>query len=64
MPLAVTAPSDILHAVPGEQLLAAVSVIETDEFKQLPNGVFRSLGKLMRAAPTLRKAEQFHRYAF
>ncbi|HWT47084.1 MAG TPA: class I SAM-dependent methyltransferase [Mycobacterium sp.] len=61
---AVNEPNDILHAVPGVQLLEAISVFDTDEFKRLPSGGYRALGKMMRAAPTLRNVAQFHRYAF
>jgi O-methyltransferase involved in polyketide biosynthesis len=61
---AVNEPNDILHAVPGVRLLAAISVFDTDEFKQLRSGVYRALGKMMMAVPTLRKVAQFHRYVF
>lgn len=61
---AVNEPTDILDAVPGVRLLEAISVFETEEFKQLPGGVYRALGRLMRAVPTLRKVAQLHRYAF
>jgi O-methyltransferase involved in polyketide biosynthesis len=61
---AVDEPDDILHAVPCVRLLAAIAVFETDEFKELPDGVYQALGKMMLAVPTLRKVAQFHRYAF
>lgn len=61
---AVNDPNDILGAVPGVRLLEAISVFDTDEFKRLPNGVYRTLGIVMRTVPTLRKVSQFHRYAF
>ncbi|MBI2696748.1 class I SAM-dependent methyltransferase [Mycobacterium nebraskense] len=61
---AVNEPSDILDAVPGVRLLEAISFFETDEFKQLPSAVYRALGKMMRAVPTLRNVAQLHRYAF
>ena len=61
---AVNEPNDILDAVPGVRLLEAISVFETDQFKQLTSGVYRALGKMMRAVPTLRKVAQLHRYAF
>ncbi len=61
---AVNEPDDILQAVPGVRLLAATSIFDTDEFKQLPSAPYRALGKMMRAVPTLRKVAQLHRYAF
>jgi O-methyltransferase involved in polyketide biosynthesis len=61
---AINDPNDILDAVSGVRLLEAISVFDTDQFKQVPSGVYRALGKLMRTAPTLRKLAQFHRYAF
>jgi O-methyltransferase involved in polyketide biosynthesis len=61
---AVNEPNDILNAVAGVRLLAAISVFDTDAFKQLPGGAYRALGKMMLAVPTLRNTGQFHRYAF
>lgn len=61
---AVNDPDDILQAVPGVRLLAAISVFDTDEFKHLPSAVYRALGKVMRATATLRAVAQLHRYAF
>lgn len=61
---AVNEPDDILRAVPGLRLLAAISIFDTDEFKQLPSAAYRALGTVMRALPTLRKVAQLHRYAF
>jgi len=61
---AVNEPDDILQAVPGVRLLAAISVFDTDEFKHLPSVAYRALGKVMRAVPTLQKVAQLHRYAF
>jgi len=61
---AVNEPNDILQAVPGVRLLAAISVFDTDEFKRLRGGAHRALGTMMRAAPMLRNLAQFHRYAF
>lgn len=61
---AVNGPGDILRAVPGLRLLSAISVFETDEFKQLPSRAYRALGSIMRTMPTLRNVAQLHRYAF
>ncbi len=61
---AVNEPNDILQAVPGVRLLDAIAVFETDAFKQLPSGIYRALGKVMLAVPTLRTVSQLHRYAF
>jgi O-methyltransferase involved in polyketide biosynthesis len=61
---AINDPNDIIHAIPGVRLLAAIAVFETDAFKQLPSGVYQALGKMMLAVPTLRKVSQLHRYAF
>jgi hypothetical protein len=61
---AINEPNDILRAVPGARLLAAISVFDTDEFRRLPRGVYRVLGKMMLAVPTLRTMSQLHRYAF
>ena len=48
---AVNGPGDILHAVPGVRLLATTAVFETDEFKQLPSGRYRALGKIDASCP-------------
>jgi methyltransferase (TIGR00027 family) len=61
---AVNEPDDILQAVPGVRLLAAISVFDTDQFRHLPSVAYRALGKVMRVTPTLRAVAQLHRYAF
>lgn len=61
---AINEPDEILRAVPGVRLLAAISVFDTDEFRHLPSGVYRVLGKMMLAVPALRTISQLHRYAF
>ena len=61
---AINEPNDILDAVTGVHLLAATAVFETEEFRHLSNGSYRTLGKIMLAVPTLRAMSQFHRYAF
>ncbi len=61
---AVNEPDDILQAVPGVRLLAAISVFDTDEFKHLPGAAYRALGKVIRTLPGLQNLAQLHRYAF
>jgi len=59
----VDGPDDIIGAVPGVRLLAAISVFDTLNFNQLP-GVYRLMGKVMSLVPALRMMSQYHRYAF
>ncbi|GFG54682.1 methyltransferase [Mycolicibacterium agri] len=60
---AVNDPQDILRSVPGVRLLAAVTFFEASTFPRAPAG-FRSMRTLLRTAPPVRKALQYHRYAF
>jgi hypothetical protein len=59
----VDGPGDIVGAVPGVRLLAAVSVSDTDTFKRLP-GAYRLMGAVMSLLPVLRLMSAYHRYAF
>jgi O-methyltransferase involved in polyketide biosynthesis len=56
-------PDDILDAVPGVRLLAWVSAIESDTFKQLPR-YYRLMVNVMSRVKALRYMAQYHRYAF
>jgi O-methyltransferase involved in polyketide biosynthesis len=59
----VDGPDDILRAVPGVRLLAAMSVFDADTFKEVP-GVYRVMAKVMSLVPALKNMAQYHRYAF
>jgi O-methyltransferase involved in polyketide biosynthesis len=61
---AVNGPNDILNAVAGVRLLSAASIFDTDEFRQVPSGGYRALGRMMLTFPALRNTIQLHRYAF
>jgi O-methyltransferase involved in polyketide biosynthesis len=60
---AVNGPSDILDRVTGIRLLAAVTFFDAPTFRRTSTG-FRLAGRLVRAVPPLRRALQYHRYAF
>jgi len=60
---AVNSPEDILRQVPGVRLLAAVSFFEASTFDR-SSRPFRVAKRLVRALPPVRKALQYHRYAF
>lgn len=60
---AVNGPDDILAAVPGTRLLAAVSLFDADTFGRASAG-FRVARRLVPILPALRNALQYHRYAF
>jgi O-methyltransferase involved in polyketide biosynthesis len=59
----INGPDDILDAVPGVRLLAWVSALESDTFKQLP-GYYRLMANAMSRLKALRYMAQYHRYAF
>jgi O-methyltransferase involved in polyketide biosynthesis len=59
----IDGPDDILDAVPGVRLLAWVSAIESDTFKQLPR-YYRLMVNVMSRVKALRYMAQYHRYAF
>jgi O-methyltransferase involved in polyketide biosynthesis len=60
---AVNGPADILGRVSGVRLLAAETFFDTTTFRRTSAG-FRLAGRLVRAVPPLRRALQYHRYAF
>ncbi|MEV6324726.1 class I SAM-dependent methyltransferase [Nocardia sp. NPDC051787] len=61
---AINGPDDILSAVPGVQPLAAISVFDSESFKQGVSGGYQVMGKVMSLVPALRMIAQYHRYAF
>ena len=60
---AVNSPQDILSRVPGIRLLIAVTLFDASTFRQASAG-FRMARRPVRAVPPLRRALQYHRYAF
>jgi O-methyltransferase involved in polyketide biosynthesis len=60
---AVNSPADILARVTGLRLLAAETFFDTPTFSRTSAG-FRLAGRLVRVVPPLRRALQYHRYAF
>ena len=60
---AVNSPDDILRRVPGVRLLIAVSFFDASTFSRA-SAEFRLAKRLVPAVPPLRKALQYHRYAF
>jgi O-methyltransferase involved in polyketide biosynthesis len=60
---AVNSPDDILGSVPGARLLVAVSLFDATTFHRASTA-FRLMKRLVPAVPPLRKALQYHRYAF
>jgi O-methyltransferase involved in polyketide biosynthesis len=60
---AVNSPADVLSRVSGVRLLAAETFFDTPTFSRTATG-FRLAGRLVRAVPPLRRALQYHRYAF
>jgi len=60
---AVNDPEDILYSVPGVRLLTAVSFFEASTFRRTSAG-FRLARRVVRVVPSVRKALQYHRYAF
>lgn len=60
---AVDSPGDILKRVSGIRLLTAVTFFDASTFGRA-SGVFRVARQLVRAVPPLRRAFQYHRYAF
>jgi O-methyltransferase involved in polyketide biosynthesis len=60
---AVNGPQEILGSVPGARLLIAVSFFDASTFREA-SAVYRLAKRLARAVPPLRKAAQYHRYAF
>lgn len=60
---AVNGPQDILRAVPGTRLLAAVPMFDAEAIGQA-SAAFRVARRLVPAVPPVRAALQYHRYAF
>ena len=60
---AINEPEDIIRAVPGTRLLAAVSAFQTDTIARLP-AVYRSITAAMALIPALRTMAQYQRYEF
>src|ERR1700757_569114 len=60
---AVNGPEDVLRAVPGVRLLAAVPAFQTDTVAQLPAG-YRLMFRAMALIPALRTMAQYQRYEF
>lgn len=60
---AVNSPQDILSAVPGTRLLAWATLFDASTASRA-SARFKVLGRAMRALPPVRKAIQYHRYAF
>jgi O-methyltransferase involved in polyketide biosynthesis len=60
---AVNGPEDIIRAVPGVRLLAAVPAFHTDAIAQLPTG-YRLMFTAMALIPALRTMAQYQRYEF
>ena len=60
---AINSPDDIVDAVPGVRLLAALSAFEADTFAQVSRP-YRLMGRAMTLVPALRRMAMYHRYAF
>ena len=60
---AINGPEDIIRAVPGVRLLAAVSAFQTDTIARLP-AVYRLMSTVMALIPALRMMAQYQRYEF
>jgi hypothetical protein len=60
---AINGPEDIIGAVPGIRLLAAVSAFQTDTIARLP-AVSRLISTAMALIPALRMVAQYQRYGF
>jgi methyltransferase (TIGR00027 family) len=59
----VDRPDDLVQAVPGVRLLAAVSAFDTDTFRRV-RPAYRMIGRIMSLVPALGTMQQFYRYAF
>jgi len=60
---AVNGPADILDRVSGVRLLTASTFFDAPAFGRT-SAAFRLAGRLVRVVPALRRALQYHRYAF
>jgi O-methyltransferase involved in polyketide biosynthesis len=64
---AINGPDDILRAVPGVRLLAALPAGDSDTYRQAfgqASAVNRFLGRVAARIPAVRGISQYHRYAF
>jgi O-methyltransferase involved in polyketide biosynthesis len=64
---AINGPDDIMHAVPGLRLLAALPAGESDTYRRAfgqGSAVNRLLGRVAARIPAVRGISQYHRYAF
>jgi methyltransferase (TIGR00027 family) len=59
----IDGPDEILHAVPGTQLLTWESTFDSDAFTRVP-AAYRLMARVMSCVPALRYMSQYHRYAF
>jgi O-methyltransferase involved in polyketide biosynthesis len=59
----VNSPDDVVSRVPGIRLLVATTLFDADTLARA-SAPFRLAGKVVRAAPPVRRALQYHRYAF
>jgi methyltransferase (TIGR00027 family) len=59
----VNDPSEILRSVPALRLLAAISVFDSEEFRDVPFS-YRVMARAMSLLPAVKMMAQFHRYAF
>ena len=57
-------PDDVVSAVPGIRQLDAISVFDSEAFKQGMSSGYQLTGKLMSLIPVVRMIAQYHRYAF
>jgi O-methyltransferase involved in polyketide biosynthesis len=60
---AINSPHDIVDAVPGTRLLAALSAFEADTFAQVPLP-YRMMGRVLMLVPALGRMSTYQRYAF
>lgn len=56
-------PDEILAAVPGTRIVAAISLFDADTVERLPKGL-RRFSRVASRTPVLRRIVQLHRYAF
>jgi O-methyltransferase involved in polyketide biosynthesis len=67
MSWAINGPADILRAVPGVRLLAAISAFDAETFRQMTNqqsAVYRLLARAVALIPTVRATSQYLRFGF
>jgi hypothetical protein len=67
MSWAINGPADILRAVPGVRLLAAISAFDAETFRQMTDqqsAVYRLLARAVALIPTVRATSQYLRFGF